>query len=78
MALISSKRLEKIEKESYRIHKEAEATYSIFEEDGKRYYQIDTYGSDDREITGKVSQSIQMSETTIKNIIKQMGIEYGK
>ncbi len=78
MALINSKRLEKIEKEKYRVHKEVEATYSIFEEDNKRYYQIDTYGSDDRKMTGKISQSIQMSETTLKSIIKQMGIEYGK
>ena len=34
----------------------------IFERDGSKYLQLDTYGSRDRKFQGKVSQSIQLDE----------------
>ena len=52
-------------KESIRIHKEVECNYFILEIDGDKLLQIDTYGSDERQIPGKVSQSIQFSPEAI-------------
>jgi hypothetical protein len=41
-------------------HSEAEATWHIGGNGSNRYLQIDTYGSSDRMIAGKVSQSIRL------------------
>lgn len=40
-------------------HGEVEATYSVVEVNGEKMLQIDTYGTADRQIPGKVSQSLQ-------------------
>jgi len=48
------------------IHKETEATYTPFHRDGKTFLQIDTYGTQDREIPGKKSQSFQLDEIGAK------------
>ena len=41
-------------------HASVAATYFTFtDEKGERFLQIDTYGATDREIPGKVSQSLQ-------------------
>lgn len=42
------------------LHDEIEATYSVFEYDGRTLLQIDSYGRPDREIPGKKSQTIQL------------------
>lgn len=44
------------------IHKPIKATYTIFEEDGKTIFQIDTYGSPEREMPEKISQSFQVDK----------------
>lgn len=44
------------------IHDEIDATYTVFERDGRTFVQIDSYGRDDREIPGKKSQTIQLDE----------------
>ncbi|TGD64756.1 methionyl-tRNA formyltransferase [Tabrizicola sp. WMC-M-20] len=44
------------------IHSPVDATFHVFEADGVRYLQIDTYGSGERQIMGKTSQSIQFGE----------------
>jgi hypothetical protein len=41
---------------------------------GETYIQINTFGSDDRAIKGKVSQSIQLSQDVIKEINKVLKI----
>lgn len=51
------------------VHKSVDATYSTFEIDGKKYFQIDTYGSSDRKITGKQSQSIQIDQEMAKELL---------
>jgi hypothetical protein len=38
------------------------AGYTVFEHDGRIYLQLDTYGSNERAIPGKVSPSIQVDE----------------
>lgn len=58
MALIKSFTEKKPERESK--HTEAEATYYIGGVGDSKFLQIDTYGSSDRMIAGKVSQSIRL------------------
>jgi hypothetical protein len=61
MALISV--LEEISKERQSVHKPTRCLVSDFMgRDGKRYLQLDTFGSEDRSFPGKVSQSIQFDE----------------
>jgi len=55
--------------EKYTRHTDAESTYSIiYEPDGKKVLQIDTYGTKDRRIPGKVSQSIRFSPEGMKQL----------
>jgi hypothetical protein len=50
-------------------HSEAECTYSIVHDDGgNRYLQIDTYGSKERRIPGKKSQSIRFAPEAIRQL----------
>ena len=62
MALIKKGHMQQIDKDRIFIHKTTEATYSVFTEEGKKFFQIDTYGSDDRQFKDKVSQSIQFDK----------------
>lgn len=58
-------------KSRHTIHKKTEATYfTVLDNDGTKYLQIDTYGSDEREMPGKVSQSIQFSPKAIEQLKK--------
>ena len=50
-------------------HTEAEATYSIVKDrEGVPYLQIDTYGSADRKLLEKKSQSIRFSPEAIEEL----------
>lgn len=51
-----------LKKDRNSVHEEVECTFSVFEESGNRYLQLDTYGSRGRQIPDKVSQSIQLDE----------------
>lgn len=62
MALISQ--MSKVDKERYSVHRSAECTYSVFTVDGRRYLQIDTYGSTEREMPGRLSQSMQFDSAS--------------
>ena len=67
MALI--KHLDQINMDRNRVHGAVEATYTVFRGDhGKRYLQIDTYGSPHRVFTGSKSQSIQFDEDSIREL----------
>lgn len=47
-------------------HKETECTDTIVtDDDGKKFLQIDTYGSANREMGGKKSQSIRLTPNAI-------------
>lgn len=53
------------------IHEPTDCNCYIFtDKDGGKYLQLDTYGSSDRAIPGKTSQSIQFDEAAIKQLIK--------
>jgi len=50
-------------------HSETDCTYSIVcDREGTNYLQIDTYGSRDRKIAGKKSQSIRFAPEAIREL----------
>ena len=50
-------------------HSEVNCTYSIVSDpQGHRYFQVDTYGSNERQIPGKKSQSIRFSQEAIEQL----------
>ena len=66
MAMVRRLDLMPLEKNSR--HTEVNCTYTIVEEDGQRYLQVDTYGSATREILEKKSQTIRFSPEAIKQL----------
>ena len=74
MARIVFNRFNKMQKERNTVHQEVQASYTVFEKDGKQYFQIDTYGRDDRMMPEKISQSIQIDKemaVQLVNLLKQ-------
>ena len=56
---------------SKRKHPEVDCTYDIIElENGTKILQLDTYGSSTRVMPGKVSQSLRLSKSALKKIVK--------
>ncbi len=72
MALV--RKLESVTKERNSVHGPVDCTYAVFTgEDGKRYLQLDTFGSKNRQIAGKISQSVQFdveSAIQLKRVIE--------
>lgn len=65
MALLCHKQMTKLNKTRISVHQTVRATYSTFKDSsGRKFFQIDTYGSEDREIPNKISQSLQLDEET--------------
>lgn len=63
MALVMS--FSECRKKSQNPHDPVECTYSFFVgPDGQKFFQLDTYGRNDRKMPGKVSQTIQFDETS--------------
>ena len=76
MAQLDLDTIRKIEKERNSVHSKVTATYSVFEEDGRKYVQIDTYGKSDRVIPEKISQSVQFDRKSAKFIVKLLIDEF--
>ena len=75
MAIVSDLRLIQLEVNSK--HTEAKATYSIVrEKDGTKLLQIDSYGSTDREVPGKKSQSMRFSTRAIGQLRRILTEEF--
>jgi hypothetical protein len=58
-------------------HTNAECTYDIVLDEGVKYLQLDTYGSNRRQIKGKKSQSLRLSPeaiTQLKAILEKHGL----
>lgn len=56
-------------------HSEVEATWHVAEQGGSKFLQIDTYGSSERMLAGKVSQSIRLdahSAAQLRNLIDRV------
>lgn len=45
--------------------------------DGKKVVQINTYGSDEREMPDKLSQTIQLTEKSARQLWEILGREFG-
>lgn len=76
MAQISLSSIKKIEKYRNTVHDKVHATYTIFEMDGEKYVQIDTYGRIDRENPEKISQTLQFDRATAKFLINLLCEEF--
>lgn len=76
MAQISLDNIERIEKTRNQLHEKVHATYTVFEKDGRKYVQVDTYGKDDRDNPEKISQSFQLDEETARFLIKLLIKEF--
>uniref|UniRef100_A0A4Y8Q3M6 Methionyl-tRNA formyltransferase n=2 Tax=Paenibacillus athensensis TaxID=1967502 RepID=A0A4Y8Q3M6_9BACL len=73
MALI--RHLSKISRNS-RVQAEAESTYNIVIQNGRKYIQINTYGSKDRVHTNMVSQTLQLDEQSAKQLFDILKAEF--
>lgn len=76
MARIDVDTIERIEKERNSVHAKVVTTYSVFEENGERYVQIDTYGNSDRKFQGKLSQTIQLDKESAKFLVRLLIKEF--
>jgi hypothetical protein len=54
----------------HQIQRTGLSEWSAFERDGKRLLQLDTYGSDERKDKGTVSQTLQLDETTARELLR--------
>lgn len=68
MALIA--KFESTSSDTQSIHGQVACGYRAFTADGRRILQLDTYGSAQRKITGKVSQSIQLEAEEAHQLIE--------
>ena len=76
MARLDKERFEEKSKEHNNVQDVVGAGYKFFELEGKKYFQIDTYGKDGREIPGKVSQSIQFDEEFARELVRLLREEF--
>jgi hypothetical protein len=77
MALITSFE-RKPDQDGERHKTDVVAQYKVFPPNGqKRILQIDTYGSLDREMPGKLSQTFQLSEESAKALWLILSAEFG-
>ena len=75
MAIV--RRLTQLALEKDTPHSEADCTYSIIhDEAGRKYLQVDTYGSKARQIPGKKSQSIRFAPEAIEQLRSLLGTKF--
>lgn len=75
MALV--KDIKKGFKDRDSIHKTTECNYFIvYNKKGEKFLQLDTYGTADRELAGKLSQSMQFSPEAIKQLKELLAKEF--
>jgi hypothetical protein len=64
-------RFEKITSDRQRIHgTETNCGYGAFDVQGRRYLQLETYGSNERKIPGKISQTLQLDEDRAAELLR--------
>lgn len=66
MALVNKITRNNLEKNTQ--HKITDCTYSIINDDNETFLQIDTYGSEQRKMHGKKSQSIRFDSNAIEQL----------
>jgi hypothetical protein len=70
MARIDEKHLNQKNQERCTVHENVNAAYFFFDDAGEKYFQIDTYGSPDREVQGVPSQKVQFDKKTAEILIE--------
>ena len=75
MALIRQFQRKELARNS--LHEEIDASYAVFERDGKVLVQIDSYGRKNREIPGKLSQTIQLDEQGAAQLVRILKTAFG-
>jgi hypothetical protein len=58
------------------VHKKTECNYFIVYDNDEKYLQLDTYGSEDRQMQGKMSQSIRFSPEALKQLKELLSKEF--
>lgn len=76
MAQIDLSNIKKIEKQRNTIHDKVYTTYTVFQTEGTKYIQFDTYGRIDRENPEKISQSIQLDKETALYLVNLLTREF--
>lgn len=71
------KKLQRISKDRTSIHDVVNASYTVFNEYGRTIFQIDTYGREDRECVGKVSQTVQFDKESARMLIEKLQDVFG-
>lgn len=76
MALVT--KLAREERNFRSIHPtEVECRYVVDERDGRKLIQLNTYGSSERQIPDKLSQTLQFSEESARELWAIIGKEFG-
>lgn len=76
MAQIDLETIKHIDKGRNSIHAKVHTTYTVFEVDGEKYFQLDTYGKSEREMPEKISQTIQFDRKSAKFIVELLKKEF--
>lgn len=76
MARLDLETITRENKERNSVHTKVMTKYSVFEKDGNKYVQIDTYGNNDRVFQEKISQSIQFDRDSAKFLVKLLIDEF--
>jgi hypothetical protein len=76
MAQLCIESIQKIRKERNTIHEKVPASFSVFDSDGRKYFQIDTYGRLGRENPEKISQSLQLDREAAVFLVRLLSQEF--
>lgn len=76
MVQLDLNNIKQIDKHKNYVHEKVYTTYTIFCEGREKYVQIDTYGKSNREIPGKISQSIQLDKETAQYLVLLLQSEF--
>jgi hypothetical protein len=68
-------KIERKTKERNNIHNIVPAIYCVFEKDGNKYFQIDTYGNRYRDNSEEPDQMIQFDKETAEKLINLIKTE---
>lgn len=76
MAMVRKMELHPLERDSP--HSDVECSYSLVtHQTGERCLQLDTYGSAQRKLKGKKSQSLRLSESALHQLQAIIGEHFG-
>ena len=76
MAQIDLLKIKKFDKNRNVIHDKVSCTYTIFENMGEKYVQLDAYGRTERETPEKISQSLQLDKESAKFLVDLLVKEF--